>query len=364
MISLHLWPDESERLLLHAALDEGESAVTAFAQWSDGIDWAADLEGGSFRLLPLVHANLSRLGAHHRMMGRLAGVHRYHWCAAQTHMRRGAALVRRLRGAGIPLMLSKGLALAASVYPGPALRPMSDIDILVPPARALEALDLFCAAGWSEEPASARQWRHRRQDMLLLTIGSNLHHPQEGEVDLHWTLMHDAGGTGLDEAVWASASEIALGDTRVLAPSPTFMLLHVIAHGLRPNALSPLRWVADAAMLLRRHGNTIDWEQFHLWAVRLAVRYRVGQGLAFLRDEMGLPVPAAAFPALLLRPGWLERLEDRCWQVRLARAPDGPPGLLERSLQVVRLSLGAHRSALPRLALGWVGRRLGGTQQA
>jgi hypothetical protein len=360
MSMLYQWPDVAECLLLHAALDEGDSALTAFARWSAGIDWAGDIEGGSFRLLPLVHANLSRQGAQHRMMGRLAGVHRYHWCAAQTHMRRGGALVQRLREAGIPVMLSKGLALATSVYDSPALRPMSDIDILVSPAQAVATLDLLLAAGWAEEPATARQWRHRRGDMLLLTIGDNLHHPREGEVDLHWALMHEAGGTGLDEAVWASACQTVIAGVPVPCPAPAFMLLHVIAHGLRPNALSPLRWVADAAMLLRRQGHAIDWPLFHHWAAVLAVRHRVAQGLAFLRDEMQLPVPAAALPDTLPTPDWLEWLEDRCWQKRIAVEADLPPTMMERGVQLARLACGRHRRALPRLALGWVSRRLPG----
>ena len=359
MSRLHLWPDATERLLLHAALDEGEDARRAFARWSSGINWAGDIEGGSFRLLPLVHANLSRLGATHPMMGRLAGVHRYHWAAAQTHLKRGAEVLIRLHEAGIAVMLSKGLALAASVYPGPALRPMSDIDLLVPPAQALAALDLLMSAGWAEEPAAARQWQDRREDMLILTIGSNLHHADKGEVDLHWTLMHGAGGTGLDEAVWSSARMVMIGAVQALRPSATFMLLHVIAHGLRPNAMSPLRWVTDAAMLLRHEGESVDWPQFHHWAARLGVRRRVAQGLMFLRDEMGLPVPAAALPGRLPSPGWLEPLEDKSWQARLHISEDAPPGGLERGVQVARLLTGSHRAEVPRLAWGWLHRRMG-----
>jgi len=355
--SLYLWPDAAERLLLHAALDEGDSATKAFTRWSAGIDWDGDIEGGSFRMLPLVHANLSRLGAKHPMMGRLAGVYRYHWCAAQTHLRHGADVLARLKAASVPVMLSKGLALAASIYPGPALRPMSDIDLLVSPSHALQALDLLAAAGWVEDQAAARQWQGRREDMLILTIGSNMHHPDAGEIDLHWTLMHESGGTGLDEAVWASAAPLMIGAQPALSPSPSFMLLHVIAHGLRPNALSPLRWVADAAMVLRHQAKAIDWALFHHWADKLSVRHRAAQGLAYLRDEMHLPVPAQALPKPLPAPGWLERLEDRSWQTKLNRPASAPPTSLERSVQLARLMAGANRTALPRLALGWLGRR-------
>lgn len=356
MKPLHLWPDAREQLLLHAALDSGESAIDAFTRWSAQTDWNGDIEAGSFRLLPLVHANLARLGAAHPMMGRLAGVHRYHWCAAQLHLQRGADVLALLRAAGIPVMVTKGLALAVSVYASPALRPMSDIDVLVPPAHALAAMDLLRTAGWLEAAADTRQWHGRRADMLILTIGCNLYHASAGEVDLHWALMHEVGGIGLDGAVWSAALPLTIKAEPALRPAATFMLLHLIAHGLRPNALSPLRWVADAAMLLRREGDAIDWPLFHHWAARLAVGHRAGSGLAFLRDTMAIDLPAAALPGKLPPPRWLERLETRSWQ---APAPPGaPPSGAQRRAQLARLVASSHRRRLPHLVFGWLGRRI------
>ena len=357
MNRFHLWPDASERLLLHAALDDGDSAVAAFARWSAQIDWSGDIEAGSFRLLPLVHANLSRLGASHPLMGRLAGVRRYHWCAAQLHLQRGADVLASLRLAGIEVMVTKGIALATSVYADPALRPMSDIDVLVSPAKAIDALEVLRTAGWAEAAAVESQWQNRRADMLILSIGNNLYHPSAGEVDLHWALMHEASGIELDRAVWADARPIMIKGEMARRPSSSFMLLHVIVHGLRPNALSPLRWVADAAMLLRREHDAIDWVLVHHWADRLAVGQRFAAGLAFLRDEMGLELPPDALPDSLTMPRWLERLENRSWQAQLARQAGTPRTGLERAAQLARLVASSHRSELPRLAFDWLGRR-------
>jgi hypothetical protein len=191
--------------------------------------------------------------------------------------------------------------------------------------------------------------------MLILTSGINLHHPQNGEIDLHWTLMHESGGTGLDDALWASAEPIIIAGETLLRPSPSFMLLHIIAHGLRPNALSPLRWVADAAMLLRHEATRIDWPMIRHWAKRLHVAHRITQGLCYLQTVLALPLPAAAAP-----PGtsWLERIEDRSWEQRLARPAEAPLSGFDRSAQLARLVATRHRRHLPRLAAAWLQRRL------
>jgi hypothetical protein len=66
------------------------------------------------------------------------------WQALAVHLQRALAAIE---AAGVRALVLKGAALALSHYPDPALRPMGDLDVLVPPsgwrtaARALEALD-------------------------------------------------------------------------------------------------------------------------------------------------------------------------------------------------------------------------------
>ncbi len=48
-----------------------------------------------------------------------------------------------LTTAGIPALWLKGAALALTIYPDPALRPMIDLDVLVPIDRCTEALAIL-----------------------------------------------------------------------------------------------------------------------------------------------------------------------------------------------------------------------------
>jgi len=57
-------------------------------------------------------------------------------------------LLAALHEADIPAILLKGAILAENLYPNPALRPMSDLDILVPHDRVLDAREVLERLGY------------------------------------------------------------------------------------------------------------------------------------------------------------------------------------------------------------------------
>ena len=71
-----------------------------------------------------------------------------------------ALAVRPLTEAGLEPLVFKGPAVAAR-YPEPGLRPMDDIDLLLPAADHRRALDALAGAGWqvARAPASSTTTR-------------------------------------------------------------------------------------------------------------------------------------------------------------------------------------------------------------
>ena len=59
---------------------------------------------------------------------------------------------RTLSDAGIPWVALKGAYLAFAVYPHPALRPLRDLDVLVPRKSALSAYQALIDSGYSRLP--------------------------------------------------------------------------------------------------------------------------------------------------------------------------------------------------------------------
>lgn len=356
MTRLHWRPDASERLLLRAALGDGADAARAFGAWDAGIDWQGDMEPGVFRLLPLVHGNLSRIGVAHPRMPRLAGVYRHSWCEAQQHLRRGEAVVRALAECNIPVMLSKGLLLGSAYYRSPAERPMSDIDLLVPRDHALPALDVLRALGFALGVEGDRRWRTAGADRMRLNIGVGLRHAELGEVDLHWEWLHEFPARAIGARWWAEARPFAFGDLKIWQPAPTHLLFHVITHGLRPNPLSPLRWVADAATIVRRSGVEVDWDELRWLGRQLRVESRVHFGLGVLSEIASIELPAAF--ARAPHTSMVERIEERCAQIRVDAPASRRGRAASRLAYLLRLGTGPDKWHIPRLAAQSLARRI------
>ncbi len=70
-------------------------------------------------------------------------------------------LLKAFAAAGVPMILLKGAALAHLIYPTPALRPMSDIDILIDPADSQAAIKLAEGLGYVFAPRHASKYAKR-----------------------------------------------------------------------------------------------------------------------------------------------------------------------------------------------------------
>ncbi|HTU12073.1 MAG TPA: nucleotidyltransferase family protein [Allosphingosinicella sp.] len=301
MIDYHLWPTDEQKLLLRAALAPDRSALEAIASWHERVDLGGTVDSGSFRLLPLVHANLEALGCGHPVMAMLAGVRKRAWVEAKLRDRFAIEVLRDFADRGIDTIVTKGLALAHSVFPDPSLRPMSDVDLLVAPASAESAVAGLQALGFKTLGGRA----------ALPIIGNAVHLHREGgqQIDLHIAPFTDVASVRAQSWIWSAAIPLQVGDVSTLRACDSDMLLHVIVHGLRANPVPPLRWVADAAMIMRR-GHDLDWDRVLYNASKLKVALRLRIGLDFLLRDMDLAIPAGVLDRLRgTRPSIFERLE-------------------------------------------------------
>ena len=261
-------PRPDQLLLLRAALSDGDDALRAWARWSEqvGLDAA---ERASQRLLPLVYANLRRLGADDPELPRLKGLYRHAWYRNQLLFRRVAEVVRRFREAGVETLVLKGIALSVLHYRDSGVRPMEDADVLVRPDRAAEAVGLLLASGW------------RPLEVVPAYLEVKHAHPFEHEagerLDLHWNALWEAAP---DDDLWSAAVPLEVAGEPTLALDPTDQLLHVCVHGVQWDPTPAIRWVADAVTVDPRRGD------------RLGPAPRAGPGQAAdARSRPVAPVP-------------------------------------------------------------------------
>ena len=134
------------------------------------------------------------------------------------------------RQAGIEFLVLKGMALGYLVYPDPATRPMTDIDLFVRPADVARAAALLQGQGF-------RPTEHQeRFTEDLVRFGGELSFQRDPGpfLDLHWLLEQYERLRGVlridEEALWRRAMPYAIGDHRFRTPSPEDQVLTLAIH--------------------------------------------------------------------------------------------------------------------------------------
>jgi hypothetical protein len=212
---------------------------------------------------------------------------------------------RALDSAGIPYQALKGAFLALHAYPHSALRPVRDIDILVPRDRILQAFDVLIAGGFPRHPkypgspeAALKTHKHlpplgNAAGNVFVELHVRLSHP--GTVDFDITAQPD---------FWSRTVRLGMAGDELAFTSPTDTLLHLIVHAAHDHSFNngPLI-LADIAFLLR--SQPIDWPLF----------WRLAESWGHSR--------AAALTLTLTRRYW--KLDDIDWPSLLEPTPVPEP---------------------------------------
>jgi Uncharacterised nucleotidyltransferase len=297
---------KDQELLLRAALLNGDDAVKAWKEWESGVDWEGQFDNGSFRLLPLLYMNLKRLDVRDPLMGKLKGIYLKAWYKNQRLFFEAGRIIDYLHSKSIQTVVLKGVPLAILYYKNCGVRPMSDIDILVPASQALLTYDALKGAGWNpstdELPEVPMRYRHSQQ--FVDASGT--------EVDLHWNLIIESTRVDSAAVFWDKAVPISIQNVPSYALGPTDMLFHVIVHGIKWNPEPPIRWIADAMTIMRSPDLDIDWSRIISHAKKYMVCLQIKEGLNYLYENFQAPVPKTVMDDISSIPvSYLERFEYR-----------------------------------------------------
>lgn len=276
------WPTPQQELLLKASLLGGEEAVKAWREWRRVQDIEA-VDYGSFRLLPLAYKNLIRLGIDDAELKRLKGIYRQSWVRNQLLFNEGVKLLKGFEQAGIKTVVLKGAALSLKYYQDAGTRPMADFDFMVPPDKARQATAYLIDEGW--EP------RTRLSSDIQLYHGCNFAHKNGLEVDLHWHLLDESCFSGGDDPFWKEAAPLEIQNISTLTLDPADHLLHACVHGLRWNATPPIRWIADAYIIIETSGNNLDWDRILQHAKDYGLVSCLAAGLSYIRTLLNCEIP-------------------------------------------------------------------------
>ncbi|HEX7588031.1 MAG TPA: nucleotidyltransferase family protein, partial [Anaerolineae bacterium] len=275
------WPTPQQQTLLRAALLRGDDALCAWEDWkaNSNID---NVDRGSFRLLPLLYHNLASLQNADALMPKLKGIYRQTWYKNQLLFREIAQVLNAFQLAGIETLVLKGAALNVLYYKDVGLRPMQDFDLLIRLKDKDKALQLMSTLRWELNVKAPHGWSFKN--------GAGY------EVDLHWHALAQCCKEHDDDDFWTGSVPAQVAGVPTRALNPTDQLLHVCVHGVTWNEVPPVRWIADASMILR--ADPIDWSRLIAQAQKRELILTLRESLNYLRKLVDAPVPAPILQAL------------------------------------------------------------------
>jgi hypothetical protein len=158
----------------------------AAAQLREWEEVAAQAEAHG--LAPLLYVHLKGAGVQLPLAAKreLQGLYLRHRHANQVRTRVLHDVLAAYQSAGIPALVLKGAALFYLVYPEPGLRPMSDLDILVPESEAGRAQRTLAELGFDAPLLSGTVFPHRHLSTARLRTGG-----LSIEVEIHRQLFSD-----------------------------------------------------------------------------------------------------------------------------------------------------------------------------
>ncbi|NDR55711.1 nucleotidyltransferase domain-containing protein [Aliiruegeria sabulilitoris] len=226
------------------------------------LDWEGLLErADQHRLLPMMAWNMARLpeaSVPKHVTETLSDQYRSS-TMRQLAIARDCILVHEtLDRAGIPHLFLKGAYLGQACYPKPGLRPMRDIDVLVPAGQEVVAWETLSAAF-----GLPQQFQHIGADETFSPKHMSPVNTPSGEcnVELHRSIYLDLeknAYTSHLERLWHRHKDFEIAARKLPCPSSEDMLLHLVFHGINDHRLNlgPL-FIVDLCFLL--DAVSFDW---------------------------------------------------------------------------------------------------------
>jgi hypothetical protein len=298
------FPNSSQELLLKVALMGKDIALPAWREWRKSVDFELDVDHGSFRLLPLAYHNLNSFGYSDDLVaGRLKGIYRQSWIKNQQLFYKTAKVLNLLKDAGIKTAVLKGIALTELVYKNYGIRPMSDMDILVPFPEARYAVDVLNRAGFEI------QMEHLLEHNLEFGRSIAFTDKQDTEIDLHWYAFVNSLGNAQKNDFWDDVIPIEVSGVQTHSLTHTDNLLHAIVHGIRKNPEPPIRWIADSMMIINSDDIQVDWQRLLTYASKFRVFLQVKRALLYMRDHFEAEIPSDVIKQMeAYKPSYVERV--------------------------------------------------------
>jgi len=289
----------------------GEGGARAAHRALGSLDFGSLDRLRGYHLLPLIFREVARRGLEKELpQAVFAELRRAYLLAFQEAAGQEAEIPQVLTAlgrAGIEAIVLKGADVRHRLYHDPAVRPMADMDLLIPRARLREAEEILVQMGYLplSEPRPGFVEKFENEMTLRPVPGKCL------RVDLHFEELRALGPCYRLPyprlAAMAQTLDLAGLEAKVLAPE--HVLIHLSLHTFQDFTIfGPVAIpLIDLSLALARL--PVDWDFFLAESARFQCQGPVYLMLRALTSLPGVAVPAEVLDCLgQYRPSWQERL--------------------------------------------------------
>jgi hypothetical protein len=200
------------------------------------------------------------------------------------------------RKSRIQVIVLKGAALAEKIYGNLALRPMTDVDLLV------KKEDLFCLdeqmkiLGYRPSDISVEDIDF--SSGYLTTLDYRSLSPNSPSFHVHWhfvnsTIPNESYIKSIKiEDIWQNAKKTKIADVETMVMAPHHLLIHLSEHALRvTHSLSKLSFFCDINETVNFYQERLDWERLIKESLKFNLNRMVYISLYFTAKFLETKIP-------------------------------------------------------------------------
>lgn len=269
---------DDQLLLLKSALLSPTQAMLYWTQWKEfhNLDKPNkdtlfnNLDNESQRILPLVYRNLEY--SKDNLLPQLKETYLETWLRNQIHLQKAQRVIKACKAESIETILLKGLPVSLYYYRDVGVRPMGDVDLLIPFHQIPQAVKVLNTLNYLPDPV---EYKYRHLIHAMHCVEKN-----GVDIDIHWQafFFQNAKANSIQDNP-KNSIPIEVLDTETRMLSNSLNLFHTIIHGTM-GGIPTLRWIPDAIYICKQmtQEDVFDFvdicNRFNLaYAVKICMEY-------------------------------------------------------------------------------------------
>jgi hypothetical protein len=259
-------------------------------------------------------------------------------------------IARVLQANNIPSIVMKGPVVAESFYSGAALRPYSDIDLLVPGQHYAAVGSICTNLGYqvADDHGGPESTHYGTSEAAYETLYVNS--STSSKLDIHYDHLQIGLQPRESAGFWQRSEPWFYAGCELRRPGLNDHFLMLAVH-LHKHGFERLIWLKDLDMILRKSSSELDWPWLIGKAREEGTLLSLRMSLDILKRTLVTPLPPQAAKLTVGLANWLARL---VWNETTIFVPELRLHPWRRAVQFVPQD--GLRGSLPSLV--FMGRRL------